>query len=690
MTFQLKSDFKPAGDQPQAIATLTDNLKKGVNKQVLLGVTGSGKTFTIANIIQNTKLPTLVISHNKTLAAQLYQEFKELFPKNKVSYFVSYYDYYQPESYLPASDTYIAKEVDINQLIDKLRLAATSNLFSGSDNIVIASVSCIYNIGSPQEFRHRTINFSLDKNYPRRQLFEDLVSLYYTRNRLEFTRSTFRVRGEVVEIWPSYEDWILSLEFSGEKLINIIHRHPYSSQEIKLSAFCLFPAKQYVGAGNADLPSIFAKIKADCHRQVDIFKSQNRLLEAHRIQQRTNYDLEMIQELGYVNGIENYSIYFDQDRLTGDPPYTLVDYFRQLWGKNFLTIIDESHVTIPQIGGMHRGDQSRKQNLIDFGFRLPSALDNRPLTFAEFYSRIPKAIYVSATPANWEINDSRSGHSSEVTRRGSSDGVTSKAHIVEQLIRPTGLIDPPITLHSTKDQIPHLVSQIKDQIKAKNRTLVITITKRMAEDLAAYLSDTAKTGANFKVAYLHSDIDTLKRTQILDDLRRGAYDVLVGINLLREGLDLPEVSLVAILDADSQGFLRSKNSLIQIMGRASRSLAGQVILYADTISDAMRQAIRVVNRRRRLQKKYNQKHGITPQSIIKAIRPQLIQAAIKDPILEDKLKIDPNSLTPPQLKKHLSDLKRQMRQLANDMNFEQAIKIRDHIKKIEKRSLLRG
>jgi excinuclease ABC subunit B len=665
MPFKLKSDFKPAGDQPQAIKALTDNLKKGINKQVLLGVTGSGKTFTIANIIQNTQLPTLIISHNKTLAAQLYQEFKELFPKNKVSYFVSYYDYYQPESYLPASDTYIAKEVDINQLIDKLRLEATSNLFSGSDNIIIASVSCIYNIGSPEDFKNRTINFSLGKSYPRRQLFEDLVNLYYTRNQLEFVRSTFRVRGELVEIWPSYEDWILSLEFSDDKLVNIIHRHPFSGQEVKLSAFCLFPAKQYVGAANANLPAIFKKIRADAKHQADLFKSQNRILEAQRIHQRTEYDLEMLQELGYVNGIENYSIYFDANRTTGDPPYTLVDYFRQLWGDNFLTVIDESHVTVPQIGGMHRGDQSRKQNLIDFGFRLPSALDNRPLTFSEFYNRVPKAIYVSATPNDWEIKDSQNT-------------------VIEQLIRPTGLIDPPITLHSSKDQIPHLISQIKDQIKAKNRTLVITITKRMAEDLATYLADPVKTEANFKVAYLHSDIDTLERSKILDDLRSGTYDVLVGINLLREGLDLPEVSLVVILDADSQGFLRSKSSLIQIMGRASRSLAGQVILYADTISDAMRQAILVVNRRRRLQQDYNQKHGITPQSIIKAIRPQLIQATVKDPVVEDKLKIDPNSLTPPQLKKHLTDLRHQMRLLATDMNFEEAIKIRDHINSLTK------
>jgi len=662
MDFQLKSDFKPAGDQPQAIKALTDNLKKGINKQVLLGVTGSGKTFTIANLIQNTQLPTLIISHNKTLAAQLYQEFRQLFPKNKVSYFVSYYDYYQPESYLPASDTYIAKEVDINQLIDKLRLEATSNLFSGSDNIVIASVSCIYNIGSPEDFSQRIINFSLGKNYPRRALFEQLVSLYYNRSSLEFTRSTFRVRGELVEIWPSYQDWILSLEFSGDKLINILHRHPLSGQEQKISDFCLYPAKQYVGAASANLPDIFKKIRADAKHQAAVFKSQKRILEAHRIIQRTEYDLEMLQELGYVNGIENYSIYFDQDRKPSDPPYTLVDYFKKLWGDNFLTIIDESHVTIPQIGGMHRGDQSRKNNLINFGFRLPSALDNRPLTFAEFYSRVPKAIYLSATPSPWEIKD-------------------AKNTVIEQLIRPTGLIDPPITISATKNQIPHLISQIKDQVKAKNRTLVITITKRMAEDLATYLSDSTKTGANFKVAYLHSDIDTLERTTILDDLRSGKYDVLVGINLLREGLDLPEVSLVAILDAGSQGFLRSKSSLIQIMGRASRSLAGRVILYSDTISEAMRGAITEVNRRRRLQLAYNKKHHITPQSIVKSIRPQIIDQIEKQKRVE--LDLDPQSLTPPQLKKHLSQLKARMRLLAADMDFEEAIKIRDQIKKIE-------
>lgn len=663
MLFKLKSDYKPAGDQPQAIQALTDNLQKGINKQVLLGVTGSGKTFTVANIIQNTQLPTLIISHNKTLAAQLYQEFKQLFPKNKVSYFVSYYDYYQPESYLPASDTYIAKEVDINQIIDRLRLEATSNLFSGSDNIVIASVSCIYNIGSPQDFNNRTIKFSVGQNYPRRALFEELVSLYYTRSTLEFQRSTFRVRGEIVEIWPSSQKSILSLEFKNNRLVSLTLRHPFSGQQQKLSAFCLFPAKQYVGAANADLKTIFAQIRSDCRRQVKKFKANNRILEAHRLHQRTQYDLEMIQELGYVNGIENYSIYFDQNRSAGSPPYTLIDYFQELWGDKFLTIIDESHVTIPQIRGMHRGDQSRKQNLINFGFRLPSALDNRPLTFAEFHKRIPQVIYVSATPADWEKKDSRD-------------------HIIEQIIRPTGLIDPPVTVSATKNQIPHLISQIKNQIKAKQRTLLITITKRMAEDLTLYLSDPTKTGANFKVAYLHSDIATLERTAILDDLRSGKYDVLVGINLLREGLDLPEVSLVAILDAGQQGFLRSQSALIQIMGRASRSLSGRVILYSDSISPAMRGAIREVNRRRRRQMAHNQKNHITPKSIVKSIRPKIIEEIEKQ--IKADSDVDLDSLTPPQLKKHLKQLKTKMRQLAADMNFEAAIKLRDQIKKIEK------
>ncbi len=662
MPFSLQSEYQPSGDQPQAIAQLSDNIISGVKQQTLLGVTGSGKTFTVANVIQNTQLPTLVISHNKTLAGQLYQEFKELFPNNKVSYFVSYYDYYQPEAYIPASDTYIAKEVDINDRIDRLRLEASSNLLSGDDNIVVASVSCIYNIGDPVEFENMTFSLEINHEYPRRQLLETFISLYYTRSELEFKRSTFRIRGGNIELWPSYTDSYLVLEFLGDTLTKITQRHPMTSREVVLEKFKLFPAKQYV-SGHRDLDEIFKQIRSDCDRQVAMFKSQNKILEAHRIQQRVEYDLEMLQETGYINGIENYSIYFDQNRKHGDPPYTLVDYFRHLWGDNFLTVIDESHVSVPQIGGMFAGDVARKNNLIDFGFRLPSALDNRPLKFDEFEKRMAKVIYVSATPAKYELEK-------------------SKKHIAEQIIRPTGLVDPEISIRATLNQIPNLVEEIKSRVAKKERTLVVTLTKRMAEDLANYLSDPSKTGTDLKVAYLHSDIDTLERSKILDDLRSGNYDVLVGINLLREGLDLPEVSLVAILDADQQGFLRSQSSLIQIMGRASRHVSGQVILYADSVSDAMDGAIREVNRRRKIQVKYNQDHNITPKSVVKSIRPQILDDLKKDP-KADWAKIDTSSLTPPQRQRQIKELKKQMRNLAFNLDFEGAIQIRDQIREIQ-------
>ena len=664
MAFKLESLYLPAGDQPQAISQLTAGIKSGQRKQTLLGVTGSGKTFTIANVIQNTQLPTLVLSHNKTLAGQLYQEFKELFPHNKVSYFVSYYDYYQPEAYMPSSDTYIAKEVDINDLIDKLRLEATSNLFSGPDNIVIASVSCIYNIGDPQEFSGKTISFEVGQVWPRRALLESLVGLFYTRSDMEFKRGTFRVRGETLEIWPAYQDWIVVLEIEENQIKKIISRHPMTGKEIADPKFLLFPAKQYVSGGGPNQKEIFAAIRADKDKSVAAFKSQGKILEAHRLEQRVEYDLEMLQEMGYVNGIENYSIYFEQNRHPGDPPYTMIDYFRHLWGDNFLTVIDESHVTVPQIRGMHAGDVARKQTLVDYGFRLPSAFDNRPLKFDEFYKKVSNCIYVSATPNEFEIND-------------------SKGQVIEQLIRPTGLVDPPITVHPTNNQIPDLIIEIKKRVALHERVLVVTITKRMAEELSEYLGNPLNTGIPLKVAYLHADIDTLERSSILDNLRNGTFDVLVGINLLREGLDLPEVSLVAILDAGQQGFLRSRSSLIQIMGRASRHLAGEVILYADAISDAMRQAMDEVNRRRIIQLKYNTDHGITPISISKSIRPKIIENPADNKAEMPLLEIDPLSLTPPQQKAHLAKLRREMRALASDMNFEDAIKIRDKIKEIE-------
>jgi len=663
----------PAGDQPQAIDKLVANLKNKVKKQTLLGVTGSGKTFTIANVIEQTQLPTLIISHNKTLAGQLYQEFKELFPNNKVSYFVSYYDYYQPEAYMPSSDTYIAKEVQINDLIDKLRLEATSNLFSSPNNIVIASVSCIYNIGDPREFGSTTLDLKTGDNWSRRGLFEKLVSLFYTRSELEFKRSNFRVRGEVVEIWPSSADWMIVLEFDeSNKLKKITERNPFSGHEFNLQTYKLFPAKQYVGAGSSDIKGIYEKIRSDCSAQVKVFKSQGKMLEAHRLEQRVSYDLEMLNELGFVNGIENYSLYFEKDRKSGDPPYTLIDYFHHLWGDNFLTVIDESHVTIPQIGGMYFGDVARKKTLVDFGFRLKSAYDNRPLKWDEFYSRIPQAIYVSATPSQFEYDD---------CAKALSRQSANAQNIVEQIIRPTGLVDPPITIKPTLKQIPDLISEIQKRVDKHERTLVVTITKKMSEELAQYL------GKTFKVAYLHSDIDTLKRSGILDQLRNGEYDVLVGINLLREGIDLPEVSLVAILDAGQQGFLRSRSALIQIMGRASRHVDGQAILYSDVVSPAMKMAIDEVNRRRVIQQKYNYENNITPVGISKSIRPQIIENPVETrnrASLQPILEVDILSLTPNMRKNHISKLKKEMRTAASDLDFELAIRLRDKILEIEK------
>jgi len=663
----------PAGDQPQAIDKLVANLKNKVKKQTLLGVTGSGKTFTIANVIEQTQLPTLIISHNKTLAGQLYQEFKELFPNNKVSYFVSYYDYYQPEAYMPSSDTYIAKEVQINDLIDKLRLEATSNLFSSPNNIVIASVSCIYNIGDPREFGSTTLDLKTGDNWSRRGLFEKLVSLFYTRSELEFKRSNFRVRGEVVEIWPSSADWMIVLEFDeSNKLKKITERNPFSGHEFNLQTYKLFPAKQYVGAGSSDIKGIYEKIRSDCSAQVKVFKSQGKMLEAHRLEQRVSYDLEMLNELGFVNGIENYSLYFEKDRKSGDPPYTLIDYFHHLWGDNFLTVIDESHVTIPQIGGMYFGDVARKKTLVDFGFRLKSAYDNRPLKWDEFYSRIPQAIYVSATPSQFEYDD---------CAKALSRQSANAQNIVEQIIRPTSLVDPPITIKPTLKQIPDLISEIQKRVDKHERTLVVTITKKMSEELAQYL------GKTFKVAYLHSDIDTLKRSGILDQLRNGEYDVLVGINLLREGIDLPEVSLVAILDAGQQGFLRSRSALIQIMGRASRHVDGQVILYSDVVSPAMKMAIDEVNRRRVIQQKYNYENNITPVGISKSIRPQIIENPVETrnrASLQPILEVDILSLTPNMRKNHISKLKKEMRTAASDLDFELAIRLRDKILEIEK------
>ncbi|MGI5826292.1 MAG: excinuclease ABC subunit UvrB, partial [Patescibacteria group bacterium] len=630
----------------------TEGLTNRYPYQVLLGVTGSGKTFTIANAIQKVQKPTLVISHNKTLAAQLYQEFKEYFPDNAVSYFVSYYDYYQPEAYIPQTDTYIAKDADINEEIDKLRLLSTSHIFSRKDVIVIASVSCIYNIGSPDQYRNRILHIYKGQEIKREELMYSLVSLYYQRSRLEFSRGFFRFRGEVVEIYPSYSDEIIKVTWEGGKIVSVTTRPVIEGDEKELENYFLYPAKHFL-ADKKVIDEAFRQIRADLKIRLDQLKKEGKDLEANRLNQRVNYDLEMIKEVGYVNGIENYSRYFD-GRFPGEAPFSLLDYFKYQYGDDFLVVVDESHMTVPQIRGMHHGDASRKQTLIDFGFRLPSALDNRPLNFDEFLRRVPQAVFVSATPDDWEIS-------------------RSEGKVVEQLIRPTGLVDPEVEVRPTLGQVKDLTKEILERKKKGERVLVTTLTKRMAEELSTYLSDPNNTGEPILVNYLHADVDTLERTDILADLRRGTYDVVVGINLLREGLDLPEVSLVAILDADKQGFLRSRVSLIQTMGRAARNAGGKVILYADRETEAMKQAIDEVLRRRKIQMEYNEKHGIIPQTIQKPIRDSLV-------ILEEEEKeLEVEAMTPADAKKEIAKLKKRMREYAKLLEFERAAQIRNKI-----------
>ena len=658
--FKLRSSFKPIGDQPQAIKGLIDGLKKGSSDQVLLGVTGSGKTFTLANVIAHLQKPTLVISHNKTLAAQLYQEFRDFFPQNAVSYFVSYYDYYQPESYLPQTDTYIEKETEINDLIDKLRLQATTNLMTRKDTIIVASVSCIYNIGSPKEYGHFVLNLELGQSIEREQILKKLVRLQYERSDYVFIQGTYRVRGETLDIFPAYEDFAYRVELENARVKMISKIDPLNSQKLKtpkaeLKTLVIYPAKHYMTDPETTEKS-FGQIREDLEKQLRKFEKERKFLEAQRLKSRVNYDLEMIKEVGFVNGIENYSRYFD-GRKVGDPPYTLLDYFNEPYKKDWLCVIDESHMTVPQLNGMYRGDRSRKETLINFGFRLPAALDNRPLKFDEFTRRLPQTIYVSATPSPWEISRSQ--------------------QVVEQLIRPTGLLDPEIIIKESQGQIDDLIQRIDERVKAGERVLVTTLTKRMAEDLAAYLEERGT-----KVHYLHADVETLDRTDILDDLREGKYDVLVGINLLREGLDLPEVSLVAILDADKEGFLRSETSLIQTMGRAARHLHGQVVMYADKITGSMQRAIDEVGRRRKKQLAYNQKFKITPTSIKKPIREKLVKRSKEKEEKEKLSKIEVDQLTPEDKKRLLARLNRQMREASKNLDFELAVKIRDQIKKL--------
>ncbi len=659
MEFKLASDFKPTGDQPQAIKKLTEGLNSGKENQVLLGVTGSGKTFTMANVIQNVQKPTLIISHNKTLAGQLYQEFRDFFPNNAVCYFVSYYDFYQPEAYIPQSDTYIEKEVEINEEIDKLRLAATTNLLTRKDVIVVASVSCIYNIGSPIEYGKFVMELQEGVKVDQKSILLRLSDLQYERNDYGFKRGTFRVRGEDIDLFPAYLDTGLRIEMTNNRISKILELDPLTGDVIKnLQATVVYPAKHYMTDPNS-YNEVFPMIKNDLDKRVAELRKEDKLLEAQRINQRTNFDLDMIRELGYVNGIENYSRYFD-GRKPGEAPHTLLDYFKAC-DPDFLTIIDESHITLPQIRGMYNGDRARKEVLIDYGFRLPSALDNRPLRYEEFVPRTKQKIYVSATPDEYELS------------------LSGEDAVAEQLIRPTGLVDPVITVKPVKGQIQDLIEEIEKRVKKKQRVLVTTLTKRMAEDLSSYLAE-----RDIKVSYLHSDIETLKRQDVLDRLRAGEYDVLVGINLLREGLDLPEVSLVAILDADKEGFLRSRTSLIQTMGRAARNVDSQVLMYADTITKSMKAAIEEVERRREIQIAYNKKHGITPKSIEKSIRAKLVEEIQEKEETEYLMTLSKKEvLLPDEKEKLIKSLSKQMKEAAKDLDFETATILRDQIRNLK-------
>ncbi len=663
--FKLVSQFQATGDQPQAIATLVDGLRRGRNEQVLLGVTGSGKTFTMANVIEKTNRPTLIISHNKTLAAQLYQEFRDFFPDNAVSYFVSYYDYYQPEAYIPQSDTYIEKETQINEEIDKLRLAATANLLTRKDTIVVASVSCIYNIGSPKEYGHFVLELKPGVAIRREDILERLIDLQYERNDYGFHRGAFRVRGEVIDIFPAYEDTGIRITLDDKRIRSIDRRDPLTGKKLEdMYGTVIYPAKHYM-TDPSTYKRVFAKIQKDLDERVRYFTGLGKHIEAQRIRERVTYDLEMIQEVGFVNGIENYSRYFD-GRKPGEPPYSLLDYFEEAVGRDWLLMVDESHMTVPQIRGMYEGDRSRKQTLIDYGFRLPAAIDNRPLRFEEFLRRIPQTLYVSATPDDWEI--------------GRAVASAGKEAIVEQLIRPTGLVDPEIDVRPSSGQIADLMKEIEARVTRHERVLVTTLTKRMAEDLSKFIRD-----RGIKVHYLHADVETLERSDILADLRAGTYDVVVGINLLREGLDLPEVSLVAVLDADKEGFLRSRTSLIQTMGRAARHLHGRVILYADTVTRSMSAAMEEVIRRRDVQLAYNRKHGITPVSVSKPIRERLVE---KEPesVTDERETEAPDaieSMTPMDRKKKISVFTKRMHAASRDLDFELAARYRDLIAKIQ-------
>ncbi len=657
--FKLKADYVPEGDQPQAIRELTEGIERGDTAQVLLGVTGSGKTFTIANVIQAVGRPTLVISHNKTLAAQLYGEFKSFFPENAVGYFVSYYDYYQPEAYVPATNTYIEKDASINDDIDRLRLQATSALLERDDVIIVASVSCIYGLGNPSEFKGLRLDLRNGQTYERDEILHTLVDLQYTRNDIDWRRSTFRVRGDVVEIRPAYEEHGVRIELFGETVDRISIIDPLTGKTLRrLDRLAIYPAKHFVTSGERLTHAITA-IEDELDERLGFFQREGKLLEAQRLRTRTNYDLEMLREIGYCPGIENYARHLS-GRAAGDRPSCLIDYFPP----DFLLVIDESHVTVPQIGGMFEGDQSRKRTLVEHGFRLPSALDNRPLRFTEFTALVGQRIYVSATPRDYELMD--------------AGGV-----VVEQLIRPTGLVDPVIDVRPVEGQVDDLLAEIRKRVERRERVLVTTLTKRMAEDLTDYLGE-----MGVRVRYLHSDIDAIERVEILRGLRLAEFDVLVGINLLREGLDLPEVSLVAVLDADKEGFLRSETSLIQTAGRAARNVGGSVILYADTVTGSIERAVGETNRRRAKQLSWNQEHGITPRSILKSVEQVRLTTRVADApaaFAEEPEFLPPEKIGQLTREELIRELEREMLACAARLEFEQAASLRDRIEELESR-----
>ena len=652
MDFKLHSEFSPTGDQPKAIEKIVENLENGITDQILLGVTGSGKTFTVANVIEKINRPALIMAPNKTLAAQLYNEYKNFFPENAVEYFVSYYDYYQPEAYIMATDTYIEKDSSINDEIDKMRHAATAALLNRRDVIIVASVSAIYGLGSPEAYKEKSIPIDVETGIERDELIKRLISLRYERNDISFERSKFRVKGDILDLYPSYQDTAYRFEFFGDDLENIFEIHPLTGQKIReIKRLTIMPATHYLTT--EDTQKMFLEIKREMEARVHEFRDKNKLVEAQRIEQRTKYDLEMIEEIGYCKGIENYSRYLT-GKNAGEEPDTLIDYFPD----DLVVFLDESHISVPQINGMYKGDRARKQSLIENGFRLPSAFDNRPLKFEEFFAKVPQAVYISATPSDYEIEQ-------------------SKGEIVEQLIRPTGVVEPSIDIRPTENQIDDLMDEIKIRAAKKERVLVTTLTKKMAEELTDYYLD-----YGIKIKYMHSDIDTIERTEIIRGLRKGEFDVLVGINLLREGLDIPEVSLVAILEADKEGYLRSRRSLIQTMGRAARNVEGSVILYADRMTDSMKEAITEVKRRRKIQEQYNKENGINPKSIKRKIDAALVDYELEKE--EEVKKVAKNYKNTKEIEKEVKKMEKKIKELSEELNFEEAIKVRDKMNELKK------